>query len=148
MLTHTKVALNESLWCSTTYKVPSPNVGLDVYYADDFDFFEAETQRSDDPMTYMPDVDWATLMQRMFVIICAPRGVGKSEQVAQLYYPTAVPGGFWSLRSMSCLRSSKQVAAREAAMSTSTIRAVFDRLCICPNYLYKLRGRQTQWTTS
>jgi hypothetical protein len=32
-----------------TYKLPSPDGGLDVYYANDFDSPEVETQRSDDP---------------------------------------------------------------------------------------------------
>jgi hypothetical protein len=42
-----------------------------VYYADDFDSPEAETQRSDDPMAYILDVDWTTLMQRKFCAIRA-----------------------------------------------------------------------------
>jgi hypothetical protein len=36
--------------CSTTHTLPSPDGGLEAYYADDFDSFEAGTQRTDDPM--------------------------------------------------------------------------------------------------
>jgi hypothetical protein len=50
--------------CSTIYELPTPDVGPDKYYADDFDFLDAETHRSNDPMAYMPGEDWTTLMQR------------------------------------------------------------------------------------
>jgi hypothetical protein len=77
--------------CSKTYRLPSPDGGLDAYYADDFAFLESETQRSDEPTAYMPDVDWTTHLKRKFVVISAPMGAGKTEQVARLLLSDSCP---------------------------------------------------------
>jgi hypothetical protein len=53
------------------HDVTSPDGGLEVYHVDDFDSLEAETQRSDDPMAYIPDVVSTTLTQRKFVKLSA-----------------------------------------------------------------------------
>jgi hypothetical protein len=46
------------------YKLPSPDGGLEAYYADDFNSLEAETQRSYDPRGLYASVDSTTLTQR------------------------------------------------------------------------------------
>jgi hypothetical protein len=77
--------------CSTTYKLPQRDDGLDAYYAEAFEFHDSETQRTDDPMAYMPDADWTTLLQKKFVVISAPMGAGKTEQVARLLISESSP---------------------------------------------------------
>jgi hypothetical protein len=64
-----------------------------AYYADDFDFLEAETHGFDDPIAYVPDADWTVLMQRKSVIICASMGAGKWKCGCVYCYPTAASGG-------------------------------------------------------
>jgi hypothetical protein len=64
-----------------------------AYYADDFDFLEAETHGFDDPIAYVPDADWTVLMQRKSVIICASMGAGKWKCGCVYCYPTAASVG-------------------------------------------------------
>jgi hypothetical protein len=52
--------------CSSTYKVPSPDGGLDAYNDDDFDSLKAETQRSDDFIYHITDIDWTALCIESF----------------------------------------------------------------------------------
>jgi hypothetical protein len=45
--------------------------------SDGFDCFATEDPQFTDPLSYLLDVNWTTLMPRKFVVISAPMDVGR-----------------------------------------------------------------------
>ncbi len=65
--------------CNVSY-----GVAREQLWADPYVFYDDEITTNDDPVAYMPDLDWENMMNKKYIIIGGPMGSGKTEQVVRL----------------------------------------------------------------